>query len=149
MSHKLNALFSLALFSAAFNAMAASPSDLPEITLYKDAYCGCCTEYVKYLQDQGIVVKAIDHPDMSLIKKQLGSSKVPSCHTMKVGKYTVEGHVPMASLLKMWEEQPDIKGIALPGMPATSPGMGKAKEGSLKIMTIEHDEAVNHVFNIE
>jgi hypothetical protein len=35
----------------------------------------------------------------------------------------VEGHVPAEVLRKLLKERPKIKGIAVPGMPAGSPGM--------------------------
>ena len=35
----------------------------------------------------------------------------------------VEGHVPVATILRLLSERPAIKGISLPGMPAGSPGM--------------------------
>ncbi len=46
-----------------------------------------------------------------------------SCHTAKVDGYTVEGHVPAADVQKMLKDRPKITGIAVPGMPAGSPGM--------------------------
>ena len=52
-----------------------------------------------------------------------------SCHTAKVDGYVVEGHVPAADIQKMLKERPKISGIAVPGMPAGSPGMeGGSKE---------------------
>ncbi|HEX6976339.1 MAG TPA: DUF411 domain-containing protein [Vicinamibacterales bacterium] len=46
-----------------------------------------------------------------------------SCHTAVVGGYLVEGHVPAAVIKKLLQEKPKIAGIAVPGMPAGSPGM--------------------------
>ena len=46
-----------------------------------------------------------------------------SCHTAKVGGYTVEGHVPAADIQRLLKEKPAIAGIAAPGMPMGSPGM--------------------------
>jgi hypothetical protein len=46
-----------------------------------------------------------------------------SCHTGIVEGYTVEGHVPAAAIDKLLAERPSIKGLAVPGMPAGSPGM--------------------------
>lgn len=122
---------------------------LPEAVLYKDKYCGCCTEYVNYLKKEGVSVKAIDHPDMRTIKYQYGTYQGASCHTMIMGDYVIEGHVPIASIQKLFKETPNIKGIALPGMPASSPGMGPAVEGSLSIMTIEHSSEIKERFNQE
>jgi hypothetical protein len=46
-----------------------------------------------------------------------------SCHTAKVGGYTVEGHVPAADIKRLLAEKPTALGIAVPGMPIGSPGM--------------------------
>ena len=40
-----------------------------------------------------------------------------------VGKYLVEGHVPVDLVDRLLKERPDIAGIAVPGMPIGSPGM--------------------------
>ncbi len=47
-----------------------------------------------------------------------------SCHTAIVGGYAIEGHVPVGAIVRLLEERPDAIGLALPGMPADSPGMG-------------------------
>jgi hypothetical protein len=36
----------------------------------------------------------------------------------------IEGHVPAGAILRLLDERPDAVGLALPGMPADSPGMG-------------------------
>ena len=69
-----------------------------------------------------------------------------SCHTMEVNGYVVEGHVPVAAIKKMLRERPNIKGIALPGMPASSPGMGAEKPGSLNVMQIEHNGKADKLY---
>jgi hypothetical protein len=51
------------------------------------------------------------------------TNELASCHTAKVGNYTVEGHVPAADIQRMLKEKPAIAGIAVPGMPMGSPGM--------------------------
>ena len=35
----------------------------------------------------------------------------------------IEGHVPPADVIKFLNEKPDALGLAVPGMPAESPGM--------------------------
>ena len=47
-----------------------------------------------------------------------------SCHTALTDGYVIEGHVPASAITQLLETRPDIVGIALPGMPADSPGMG-------------------------
>jgi hypothetical protein len=51
-----------------------------------------------------------------------------SCHTTIIGKYFIEGHVPLEAINKLLKEQPSIDGIALPGMPIGTPGMPGKKE---------------------
>ncbi|MGL4603782.1 MAG: DUF411 domain-containing protein [Iodobacter sp.] len=104
-----------------------------DVTLYKSPACGCCDEYVKYLDKNGFKVKAITSNDMDRIKKQYGSVEMASCHTMRVGNYTVEGHVPVAAIHKLLREKPAIAGISAPGMPQNAPGMGPEIKGTLKI----------------
>lgn len=38
--------------------------------------------------------------------------------------YAIEGHVPVGAIVRLLEERPDAAGLALPGMPVDSPGMG-------------------------
>lgn len=51
------------------------------------------------------------------------SPELAGCHTAIVDGYVVEGHVPADLIQKMLEERPAIAGLAVPGMPAGSPGM--------------------------
>lgn len=127
----------------------ANADELPEMTLYKDPNCGCCTAHADYLKEQGVKVKMVDHPNIVEIKQQYGTLQGASCHTIVMDGYVIEGHVPIASIKKLWAEQPDIKGIALPGMPYNSPGMGPEKKGSLKIMQVSNDNSVTKIFNVE
>lgn len=55
------------------------------------------------------------------------------CHTTVVGSYAVEGHVPVEAIDRLLEERPAVNGIALPGMPTGSPGMGGALAGPLTV----------------
>ena len=54
--------------------------------------------------------------------------EMQSCHTTILGKYFIEGHVPIEAINKLLKEKPDIDGIALPGMPIGTPGMPGEKE---------------------
>lgn len=127
----------------------ANADELPEMTLYKDPNCGCCTAHADYLKENGFKVKMVDHPNIVEIKQKYGTLQGASCHTIVMDGYVIEGHVPVDSIKKLWAEQPDIKGIALPGMPYNSPGMGPEKKGSLKIMQVSNDNSVNKIFNVE
>jgi hypothetical protein len=58
------------------------------------------------------------------IKRTSGvTPALESCHTARVGGYTIEGHVPAADIQKLLREKPAIVGLSVPGMPLGSPGM--------------------------
>jgi hypothetical protein len=64
-----------------------------------------------------------------------------SCHTALVDGYVIEGHVPAGAIVRLLEQRPDAIGLALPGMPADSPGMGGDPETweAQPVMLIEPD----------
>lgn len=124
-------LLSIGLFACKSGQQAAEPSASSNplaFELYKSPTCGCCGQYVEYLQANDLNVQVTEVEDMNAWKVKLGiPQELWSCHTMKIGKYFVEGHVPLEAIERLWGAQPDIEGIALPGMPAGSPGMGGTK----------------------
>jgi hypothetical protein len=96
----------------------------PMVTVYKSATCGCCSKWVEHMQGNGFEVKAIDVEDIDLVKKTYGvPPALGSCHTALVNGYVIEGHVPAASVSRLIREKSTLAGIAVPGMPAGSPGM--------------------------
>ncbi|MDR7537238.1 MAG: DUF411 domain-containing protein [Armatimonadota bacterium] len=56
-----------------------------------------------------------------------------SCHTAVAGGYFIEGHVPVAAIARLLRDRPAVAGIALPGMPPGSPGMGGVQTGPLVV----------------
>ncbi|MDR3428136.1 MULTISPECIES: DUF411 domain-containing protein [Silvimonas] len=128
---RIFSIFATLTLLLASAAQAAIP-----VTLYKNAGCSCCEAYIAYLKTHGFEVKAEDRTDMEQIRKQWGSANAASCHTMRIGKYTVEGHVPVAAISKLLKTKPVIAGIAVPGMPMNSPGMGTEKAGTLTVYAL-------------
>ncbi|SMP51638.1 DUF411 domain-containing protein [Noviherbaspirillum suwonense] len=97
------------------------------ITVYKDPDCGCCSAWIEHLREAGYKVRAVDSADMAAVKKRLGvPAELASCHTgvVDASGQVVEGHVPAAALARLLAT-PSVKGVAVPGMPVNSPGMGK------------------------
>jgi hypothetical protein len=71
-----------------------------------------------------VEAKDISQAQLTALSSQAGiTNDLASCHTAKVGNYTVEGHVPAADIQKLLKEKPAVAGIAVPGMPLGSPGM--------------------------
>ncbi|TWI11490.1 DUF411 domain-containing protein [Aerolutibacter ruishenii] len=107
--------------SAAKDAVVAP---LPLLVVTKSPTCGCCHLWVEHMQKAGFRVEVHDVADINLVKERVA---VPygkgSCHTAEVGGYFVEGHVPAEDVKRLLAEKPDAKGLAVPGMPAGSPGM--------------------------
>ena len=66
-------------------------------------------------------------------------SFLESCHTTIIGNYFVEGHIPLEAVEKLLEEQPDIAGIAMSGMPSGSPGMPGTKTEDFIIFSVNRD----------
>ncbi len=96
----------------------------PDITVWKDPNCGCCTGWVEHLRRNGFVATVIETSDIQSIKAQHGvPAELASCHTAVIAGYTIEGHVPAQSILRLLAEKPEGRGLAVPGMPIGSPGM--------------------------
>jgi hypothetical protein len=111
------------------DALAVTKTSKYNVEVFKTASCGCCYGYVLFLKEEKFKVKQTDMRSLHLIKKKYNIPlKMQSCHTTILGKYFIEGHVPIEAINKLLKEQPDIDGIALPGMPTGTPGMPGKKE---------------------
>jgi len=104
--------------------MAQAPAGTPTVVVYKTPTCGCCSAWVDRMREAGFTMEVHDMPDVSAVKQE---QRVPlhlnSCHTATVDGYALEGHVPPQTVLRLLRERPQVKGVAVGGMPAGSPGM--------------------------
>ena len=99
------------------------------VEVFKTPSCGCCYGYVLFLEKEKFNVKQTDMRSLHSIKQKYNIPlEMQSCHTTIVGRYFIEGHVPLEAINKLLKEKPDIDGIALPGMPIGTPGMPGKKE---------------------
>ena len=94
------------------------------IVVYKTATCGCCGKWVDHLKAAGFAptVHTLQTMDEAPVRKRI-PTPLRSCHTATLEGYLVEGHVPADVIRKLLKEKPRVEGIAVPGMPAGSPGM--------------------------
>ena len=94
------------------------------ITVWRSATCGCCGKWVDHLEAAGFrpTVHIVQNMDQAPAAKGVPRD-LRSCHTATIAGYTVEGHVPADVIHKLLREKPKVTGIAVPGMPAGSPGM--------------------------
>jgi hypothetical protein len=94
------------------------------IEVVRSPYCGCCGHWVEYLRAEGFEVRVVETEDVTPTARRLGvPDQLRSCHSASVEGYAIEGHVPAADIRRLLAERPEAAGLAVPGMPAGSPGM--------------------------
>jgi hypothetical protein len=100
----------------------------PSVAVFKSPTCGCCAKWNEHMTAAGYAVTSRDLTDMNAVKDEHRvPSSLRSCHTALVSGYVIEGHVPADVVAKLLAERPaGVVGIAVPGMPAGSPGMESA-----------------------
>ena len=114
---------------AAVPALAAgrrtlAAEELPKLTVTKDPNCGCCRGWTDHIRRAGFPVEIIETGELNKVKTRLGVPRhLAACHTAEVDAYVIEGHVPASAIRRLLDERPQIKGLAVPGMPVGSPGM--------------------------
>lgn len=109
-------------------------------TVHKSPQCGCCVQYIAYLRSHGVKVDVETTDEMQSVKDEYGvPHDMQSCHTTIIGGYFIEGHVPFDAVSKLLAENPAIDGIALPNMPAGSPGMPGIKDGLFDIYQVSEE----------
>jgi Cu/Ag efflux protein CusF len=109
--------------AAVMPTWAQTPPALPVLQVWKDPNCGCCQDWVNYMQAEGFQVQVFDTGNAA-VRKRLGlPDKFGSCHTGLIGGYAIEGHVNAREIRRLLAEKPKAIGLAVPGMPVGSPGM--------------------------
>ena len=103
--------------------------------------CGCCHQWMDYMSAYGATVTDEIVDDTTAVKLEAGiPMEAWSCHTSMVGDYVIEGHVPAQAIVDLLARAPDAIGLALPGMPEDSPGMGPATaDTALQVLLINND----------
>lgn len=143
MKRSLSALVFAAAALAGPLAHAQPASQAIKATLYKNPICPCCEVYAEALKESGIDVTIVKTENLEIVKKQAGvSDELVACHTMLLGDYVVEGLVPLNVVERLLTERPDIRGIALPGMPMGAVGMAGEKMDPFRIYTISNPPTV-------
>jgi len=112
------------LLSMLFAVFGAAVQAADTIEVWKDPGCGCCAKWVDHLKAAGFGVRTHEVSDMNAARAKNGVPQaLGACHTARVGRYAIEGHVPAADIRRLLRERPEGAGLAVPGMPAGSPGM--------------------------
>jgi hypothetical protein len=131
-------ILSRAILAAALAAPLLVHAAAPVIEVYKSATCGCCTEWVKHLKDNGFTVKANNVANPSDYREKGGiPDHLGSCHTGMVAGYAIEGHVPASEIKRLLKERPKAKGLAVPAMPLGSPGMEGPRNDPYDVLLVQ------------
>jgi hypothetical protein len=123
--HSLTRRSALGLVAAALVVPPLSVSaEAAAILVHKDPNCSCCAGWVRHLKDAGFAVTVEETADLRPVRKRLGvPADLAACHTAEADGYVLEGHVPAVAVRRLLEKRPVATGLAVPGMPAGSPGM--------------------------
>ena len=105
--------------------------DILGVVSFRPASCAFLKKCVNHSRDNGLEVVESIVEDVSGIENQY---KIPDnlrpCHSSKIGKYSIEEHVPIKSISKLFREKSGIKGIAVLGMQLGSSSMKINSHGS-------------------
>ena len=137
------------LLIGGFGLLAASPlravaqSSGPAIHVLKDPNCGCCSAWIEILERDEFSVTT-ENSAGTLLMRHKAENGIPqamiSCHTAQVDGYMIEGHVPIADIRRLLAERPKAVGLAVPGMPYGSPGMGpESRREAYDVFLIRRD----------
>jgi hypothetical protein len=96
----------------------------PFVEMWKDRACACCGAWARHMRESGFDVRVHEVADMERVKQANGvPDALQSCHTAVVGGYVIEGHVPADDVRRLLAERLRARGLSVPGMPPSAPGM--------------------------
>jgi len=85
-------------------------------------------------------VKRIEVKDTAVERRRRGiPDALAGCHTALVEGYAIEGHVPAREIARLLAERPRARGLAVPGMPAGSPGMPSDRPQPYDVLLVKTD----------
>ena len=113
---------SLGLWAAALPALAGDG------IVHRTSSCGCCHLWNERMKEHGLTFAddIVTYDELDRIKADFGlPGNAAACHTAQIGGYLIEGHVPAFAIKRLLAEKPaGVRGLVVPGMPTSSPGMG-------------------------
>ena len=134
----------------ALSALPAKARSLDnQMLVMKDPNCGCCGAWIEIVEAAGFKV-TIELSAGTALMRYKSENGIPeamaSCHTARIGGYMLEGHVPVADIHRLLEERPEAIGLAVPGMPYGSPGMGPESEREAYEVLLIRKDGTSEVF---
>jgi hypothetical protein len=140
------------LIASAAAGLAVRPAlaSEPLVQVAKDPNCGCCGAWVAILEQAGFPVAVTEMEPEALARHKLDRGVPPamaSCHTALVEGYVLEGHVPVADIRRLLATRPPAIGLAVPGMPIGSPGMGPESRREAYSVHLVRADGTTQVFS--
>jgi hypothetical protein len=96
------------------------------LTVYKRESCSCCNDWITHLDNNDFHTQAINDENLTQFKLDKGiAPRFHSCHTaVSTDGFVFEGHIPAKYIQTFLANKPkNALGLAVPAMPAGSPGM--------------------------
>lgn len=132
--------FRTAVFLSMLSPVVWAAPSLPAMHVYKSPTCSCCEKWIAHMKSDGFKVITHEIGNVVVHKTRLGVPlALGSCHTAELGGYFVEGHVPAGDVRKLLAERPDARGLDVPGMPASSPGMSDTRKEPYEVLLVKKD----------
>jgi hypothetical protein len=86
----------------------------------------------------GFAVAVRSTEDLDPVTVKYGvPANLASCHTALVEGYVIEGHVRASDIRRLLDQRPTVSGLAVPGMPAGSPGMEGAGREPYEVLVFD------------
>jgi hypothetical protein len=117
-------------------------SAAPAVSVFKLADCGCCDLWAEHLRKNGFAVSVRAVVDLTPVRVKYGIPNIfGTCHTALVDGYAIEGHVPAVDIHRLLRSKGKVAGIAVPGMPARSPGMEGPRSEPYDVLSFDRSGA--------
>ena len=117
-------------------------SAAPAVSVFKLTECGCCDQWAEHLRRNGFAVTLRALPDLTPVRVKYGIPNIfGTCHTALIEGYAIEGHVPAADIHRLLRSKLKVAGLAVPGMPAGSPGMEGPRRDSYDVLAFDRNGA--------
>ena len=128
---------------------ALAETGMSDIYVAKNAQCGCCDSWIKIISENGFNVTS-ENLSRDLLAKFKIESGIPkemtSCHTAIIMGFFIEGHVPAEDIKRLINRRPNALGLAVPGMPYGSPGMGSEAEREAYDVFLIRKDGTSEIF---
>ena len=105
-------------------ALSARADERPRLRVFRDPGCSCCLGWARHMERAGFDVRMEEKPRSDPSRRISGAPpELVGCHVALYDRFAFEGHVPAAAVRRFLADPGPWRGLAVPGMPAGSPGM--------------------------